>query len=50
MNKTIIATSWDDKHPLDFKLGKILSKNNIPGTFYILITNYENKTIKPMNL
>lgn len=33
--KTIITTSWDDGHPLDFKLGKILKENNIPGTFYI---------------
>jgi len=45
MNKAIITSSWDDGHPLDFKLGKILSKNNIPGTFYIPITNSENKII-----
>ncbi|RZD43513.1 MAG: hypothetical protein CXT78_08090 [Thaumarchaeota archaeon] len=33
--KSIITTSWDDGHPLDFKIGNILEKNNIPGTFYI---------------
>lgn len=35
MNKTIITTSWDDGHPLDLKLAELLSKYNVPATFYI---------------
>jgi len=41
--KTIITTSWDDGHPLDFKIGKILEKNNISGTFYIPLDNPERE-------
>lgn len=43
MNKTIITTSWDDGHPLDFKLGNLLTKYAIPGTFYIPLSIKEKK-------
>ena len=35
MSDIVITTSWDDGHPLDNKLGKLLSNYKIPGTFYI---------------
>jgi len=35
MNKIIITSSWDDGHKLDLKLGELLSKYGIRGTFYI---------------
>ncbi len=37
----IITTSWDDGHPLDFKLADLLAKYNLPATFYIPKTNPE---------
>lgn len=45
MNKAIITTSWDDGHPLDFKLGNLLTKYAIPGTFYIPLSISEKKLI-----
>ena len=43
--KTIITTSWDDGHPLDLKLSKLLKKYKIEGTMYVPITNPENQVI-----
>tara|TARA_B100001167_G_scaffold190808_1_gene158578 strand:+ start:1794 stop:2519 length:726 start_codon:yes stop_codon:yes gene_type:complete len=43
--KTIITTSWDDGHPLDLKLGKLLKENSIKGTFYTPITNWANESL-----
>jgi peptidoglycan-N-acetylglucosamine deacetylase len=34
-NKLILVTSWDDGHPLDLKIGALLSKYGLRGTFYI---------------
>jgi peptidoglycan-N-acetylglucosamine deacetylase len=31
----IVTTSWDDGHPLDFKIAEMLSRFGIPGTFYV---------------
>lgn len=45
MENAIITTSWDDGHPLDFKLSELLLENKIPGTFYIPLENPENKLI-----
>jgi peptidoglycan-N-acetylglucosamine deacetylase len=42
MKNAIITTSWDDGHPLDFRLMKLLKNNKIPGTFYIPLNNQEN--------
>lgn len=33
--ESIITTSWDDGHPRDKMVSKLLEKYNIPGTFYI---------------
>ena len=30
-----ITTSWDDGHPLDLRLADLLSKYNVPATFYV---------------
>ena len=38
----IITTSWDDGHPLDFKLAELLYKYNLQGTFYIPRSNEEH--------
>ena len=50
MNKAIITTSWDDGHPLDFKLAKLLSDNKIPGTFYIPLSNDENEVMSTKDI
>jgi peptidoglycan-N-acetylglucosamine deacetylase len=41
----IITTSWDDGHPMDFKLIRLLEKYNIRATFYIPLTNKENEIV-----
>lgn len=33
--RTYITTSWDDGHPLDFRVAELLSKHGLRGTFYI---------------
>lgn len=44
-NYKIITTSWDDGHPLDLKLLKLLNRYNIPATLYIPRTNDENPVL-----
>lgn len=41
----IVTTSWDDGHPLDFKILELLEKYNLKGTFYIPLTNSENQVM-----
>lgn len=41
----LITTSWDDGHPLDFKLADLLIKYNLPATFYIPKTNAERQVM-----
>jgi len=43
--KIFITTSWDDGHPLDLKLAKLLKKYNLPATFYIPLNNREGPVI-----
>ncbi|QPH40894.1 polysaccharide deacetylase family protein [Pedobacter endophyticus] len=38
----IITTSWDDGHPLDFRLAELLHKYNLKATFYIPKHNPQN--------
>jgi len=47
MTETIVTTSWDDGHPRDMKLARLLKKYEIPGTFYIPIDNLERKNLTP---
>src|SRR5438477_8313135 len=35
MNYPCLTTSWDDGHPLDFRIADLLSKYGLTGTFYI---------------
>jgi peptidoglycan/xylan/chitin deacetylase (PgdA/CDA1 family) len=35
MNFPCLTTSWDDGHPLDFRIADLLSKYGLTGTFYI---------------
>src|SRR5438270_8057291 len=30
-----ITTSWDDGHPLDFRVAELLAKYGLRGTFYV---------------
>ncbi|MFW6121193.1 MAG: polysaccharide deacetylase family protein [Petrotogales bacterium] len=43
--QAIITTSWDDGHPLDLKLAKLLKQYNVKGTFYIPIKNNEREVM-----
>lgn len=45
MDDLIVTTSWDDGHPLDLKLAKLLKKYGIPATFYIPIESIERETM-----
>ena len=42
MKQIIVTTSWDDGHPLDFKIASLLEEYNLKGTFYIPKANCEN--------
>ena len=35
MKKAWLTTSWDDGHPLDFKVADLLARHGLTGTFYI---------------
>jgi len=41
MKRTIVTTSWDDGHVLDMKLSVLLSRYDLPATFYIAPANRE---------
>lgn len=46
----LITTSWDDGHPLDFKIAELLDKYSINGTFYIPRSNPENEVMRENDL
>lgn len=48
--KIIVTTSWDDGHPLDKKLCKILKLYDLPGTIYTPIKNPENEVMARRDL
>src|SRR5437868_7395897 len=33
--RPIITTSWDDGHPFDLRIGELLNKYGLRGTFYV---------------
>src|ERR1700756_5209192 len=35
MHPAIFTTSWDDGHPLDFRIAELLTKYSLAGTFYV---------------
>jgi peptidoglycan-N-acetylglucosamine deacetylase len=41
----VITTSWDDGHPLDFRLAELLNKYKLKGTFYIPKSNAEHSVM-----
>lgn len=49
-NKVIITTSWDDGHPLDWKLAELLKKYDIPATFYVPVKNVERECMNPQQM
>ena len=46
----LITTSWDDGHPLDFRLAELLNKYSLSGTFYIPKTNAEHEVMSPQHV
>jgi len=46
----IITTSWDDGHPLDFKIASLLEYYGLKGTFYIPKSNPENEVMNEDNI
>jgi len=38
-SKVALTTSWDDGHPLDFRVAEALSKYGLQGTFYVPLEN-----------
>jgi len=46
----IVTTSWDDGHPLDMELMKLLKKYNLKGTFYVPISNPEQEVMSEKDL
>lgn len=49
-HQAIITFSFDDGHPNDLKLAKLLKKNSLKATFYIPIQNPENPMMKPSQI
>lgn len=49
ISNSLITTSWDDGHPLDFRIADLLVKYKLNGTFYIPKNNAENEVMdEPM--
>ncbi|HEY1802699.1 MAG TPA: polysaccharide deacetylase family protein [Terriglobales bacterium] len=45
----VITTSWDDGHPLDFRVADLLAKYGVRGTFYVPLRN-SRPTISPSQI
>lgn len=43
----IFVSSWDDGHPLDARLGDLLQRHGLKGTFYVPIRNREGHMVMP---
>lgn len=41
----MILTSWDDGHPLDLRIGEMLTRHGLSGTFFVPIQNREGKPV-----
>lgn len=41
----IFVSSWDDGHPLDARLGELLARHGLKGTFYVPIRNREGHAV-----
>jgi hypothetical protein len=47
---TIVTTSWDDGHPLDFRLAELLSSYGVLGTFYVPLSHRRIPPVTPHRL
>jgi hypothetical protein len=47
--RTYITTSWDDGHPLDFRVAELLKRYGLSGTFYVPMIA-ENETMTATQL
>ncbi len=50
LQKAIITFSFDDGHPNDLRLAKLLKKYSLKATFYIPIRNSENPVMNPSQI
>ena len=41
----LVTTSWDDGHPCDSALARILIQHGIRATFYVPLSNWEREVI-----
>lgn len=41
----LITTSWDDGHPSDLRVGALLEKHGLSGTFYVPTRNIEGRSV-----
>jgi len=46
----IVTTSWDDGHPLDFKLADVLAEYGVNGTFYVPFSNPEREVMDSVSV
>ena len=47
---TIVTTSWDDGHSLDFRLAELLSSHGVLGTFYVPLSHRRIPSVTPRRL
>jgi peptidoglycan/xylan/chitin deacetylase (PgdA/CDA1 family) len=47
--KPQMTTSWDDGHPLDFRIAELLAKHGLRGTFYVPLEN-TRPTLSPAQI
>lgn len=45
----LVLTSWDDGHPCDIRIGELLTKHGLAGTFFIPISNREGRDVMDDN-
>lgn len=45
MRSAWVTTSWDDGHPLDFKLAELLRQYRLPATFYVPLASSEHRVM-----
>jgi hypothetical protein len=41
----MILTSWDDGHPLDLRIGEMLSRHGLSGSFFVPLENREGMAV-----
>ncbi len=46
----LFTTSWDDGHPLDFRVADVLERYGAKGTFYICQAGYGGQSLAPADI